>query len=171
MNKNTTFTIFAVLSIIGAILLASCTPQQPNNNPPGVDDNLFGVDLSGGNVNVGNTTLTGSQEIKKFNNVNELRQFLLQSQLSQGQNTGIVSQNMMKSAAAPMAAGAERMAADSAGGGGAADYSQTNVQVAGVDEADFVKNDDKYIYMIAGNKLVIVNGYQGHITIVINLRK
>jgi uncharacterized secreted protein with C-terminal beta-propeller domain len=43
--------------------------------------------------------------------------------------------------------------------GGAGDYSKTNVQVEGVDEADFVKNDDRYIYMISGNKLVIVDAY------------
>ena len=40
-----------------------------------------------------------------------------------------------------------------------ADYSTTNVQVAGVDEADFVKNDGKYIYIIADNRLVIVDAY------------
>ncbi len=31
---------------------------------------------------------------------------------------------------------------------GSTNYSQTNVQVAGVDEADIVKNDDKYIYVL-----------------------
>jgi inhibitor of cysteine peptidase len=39
------------------------------------------------------------------------------------------------------------------------DYSTTNVQVAGVDEADFVKNDGKYIYIISDNKLVIVDAF------------
>jgi inhibitor of cysteine peptidase len=39
------------------------------------------------------------------------------------------------------------------------DYSTTNVQVAGVDEADFIKNDGKYIYIISNNKLVIVDAY------------
>lgn len=37
------------------------------------------------------------------------------------------------------------------------DYSKTNVQVEGVDEADIVKTDGKYIYYITSNKLVIVN--------------
>jgi inhibitor of cysteine peptidase len=40
-----------------------------------------------------------------------------------------------------------------------AGYSTTNVQVAGVDEADFVKNDGRYIYVISDNKLVIVDAY------------
>lgn len=39
------------------------------------------------------------------------------------------------------------------------DYSTTNIQVEGVDEADIVKNDDKYIYVVSGTKLVIVDAY------------
>lgn len=39
------------------------------------------------------------------------------------------------------------------------DYSQTNVQVEGVDEADIVKTDGEYIYVISGQKLVIVRAY------------
>ncbi len=40
-----------------------------------------------------------------------------------------------------------------------ADYSKTNIQVEGVDEADIVKSDGKYIYTITGNQLVIVEAY------------
>ncbi|MBW3015775.1 beta-propeller domain-containing protein [Candidatus Woesearchaeota archaeon] len=36
------------------------------------------------------------------------------------------------------------------------DFSTTNIQVQGVDEADIVKTDGKYIYLIANNNLVIV---------------
>lgn len=43
--------------------------------------------------------------------------------------------------------------------GGASEYSTTNVQVAGVDEADFVKNDGKYIYIVSGNTVSIVQAY------------
>lgn len=42
---------------------------------------------------------------------------------------------------------------------GTPEHSTTNVQVAGVDEADIVKNDGKYIYAISGNSLVIVAAY------------
>ncbi len=41
----------------------------------------------------------------------------------------------------------------------AGSYSTTNIQVEGVDEADFVKNDGKYIYIASDNKIVIVNAY------------
>lgn len=39
------------------------------------------------------------------------------------------------------------------------DYSTTNVQVEGVDEADFLKNDGKYIYVISGETLVILDAF------------
>ena len=42
---------------------------------------------------------------------------------------------------------------------GAAQFSETNVQVAGVDEADIVKTDGKYIYISSENKFLIVNAY------------
>jgi len=41
------------------------------------------------------------------------------------------------------------------------DFSQTNVQVAGVDEADIIKNDGKYIYLIKGKTIRIVEAYPG----------
>jgi inhibitor of cysteine peptidase len=42
---------------------------------------------------------------------------------------------------------------------GAVDYSITNIQVEGVDEADIVKSDGKYIYNFSGSKLVITDAY------------
>ncbi len=37
------------------------------------------------------------------------------------------------------------------------DYSETNVQVAGVDEADIVKTDGEYIYVLKGNTIRVVD--------------
>ncbi len=45
------------------------------------------------------------------------------------------------------------------GAGSSPEYSTTNIQVEGVDEADFVKNDGRYIYIIAGGRLLIVDAY------------
>jgi len=39
------------------------------------------------------------------------------------------------------------------------DYSGTNVQVEGVDEADLVKTDGEYIYIVRGDTLIIVKAY------------
>ena len=39
------------------------------------------------------------------------------------------------------------------------DYSKTNIQVEGVDEADIVKTDGDYIYVISSQKVIIVKAY------------
>ena len=42
---------------------------------------------------------------------------------------------------------------------GDGDYSRTNIQVEGVDEADIVKSDGEYIYLATDNRLVIARAY------------
>lgn len=63
-------------------------------------------------------------------------------------------------AAAPSAAAGdaktESAAAAPVASSSGLDYSQTNVQVKGVDEADIVKTDGSYIYYVAGNQLNIL---------------
>lgn len=44
-------------------------------------------------------------------------------------------------------------------GGQASQVSTTNNQIAGVDEADFIKNDNKYIYVVKGNKFRIIEAW------------
>ncbi|MFD2372022.1 beta-propeller domain-containing protein [Brevibacillus sp. GCM10020057] len=55
--------------------------------------------------------------------------------------------------AAPVAKSADAAAR------GSADFSATNVQVQGVDEADIVKTDGTYLYQTAGNEVRIVEAY------------
>jgi inhibitor of cysteine peptidase len=59
---------------------------------------------------------------------------------------------------APMAR-AESSVAD--GAGTKTDYSGTNVQVEGIDEADIIKTDGHYIYTITENTLFIIEAYPG----------
>lgn len=42
---------------------------------------------------------------------------------------------------------------------GSDEYSTTNIQVQGVDEADFVKNDGKYIYVVNDGSIRIIEAY------------
>lgn len=42
---------------------------------------------------------------------------------------------------------------------GSDEYSTTNIQVQGVDEADFVKNDGKYIYIVNDGSIRIIEAY------------
>lgn len=66
---------------------------------------------------------------------------------------GLALQNMQKEAA-PAISGQERAAQDSS-------YSQTNVQVEGIDEGDLVKTDGKYIYYLEDGKIHIIEANQG----------
>ena len=124
---------------------------------------------------VGNTTVfpvpESTQELKKFSSAYELREYLKAS----AQNTGAFNSFLMGRDFAIAGAGSEMgrvtavpAAAVSKGeavsiqapsGDTAADYSKTNIQVEGVDEADFVKNDGKYIYVIAQDRLVILDAF------------
>ncbi len=47
---------------------------------------------------------------------------------------------------------------------GTPDYSDTNLQVAGVQEADIVKTDGKFIYAISGKKLYIISATDGRMS-------
>ena len=43
--------------------------------------------------------------------------------------------------------------------GGAKEYSETNTQVEGVDEADFIKNDGSYIYIVADGMFQVIDAW------------
>lgn len=57
------------------------------------------------------------------------------------------------------AKGAERTDTATQGGTVVPDYSQTNVQVAGVDEPDIVKTDGAYLYLVENGRITIVKAY------------
>ena len=128
--------------LIITILLVSCKPELPIEPKEKISE------------------FETSQELKKFSSVQELRGFLKNSAVN---SDYVVSYEGLKTRAVSdisvVAQTAEISAAKAAPSISAVDYSQTNIQVEGVDEADFVKNDGKYIYVISQNKLVIVNAF------------
>ncbi len=98
-----------------------------------------------------------SDNLKTFNSYDELGNYLKEksAQRSQGGFLGglsdmIISKSSMATETASVA---------SANTESASAYSTTNIQVEGVDEADIVKNDGKYIYTVTGNKVEIVEAY------------
>ena len=115
------------------------------------------------------TVTAPSGDIKKFSSADEIREYIKNNtQLAQDayySTNGVLAKDRMGAAPAmavqeSSAKGASLSGAlPSAGGIGSPGYSQTNVQVAGVDEPDFVKNDARYIYVISGNTLTIVDAY------------
>ncbi|MFH1451912.1 MAG: beta-propeller domain-containing protein [archaeon] len=99
------------------------------------------------------------EDFGKFSSAEDIKSFLKENRLSYedggyyGRGNGIFK--TISNQAAGGTPTAEMMADDS----GASDYSETNIQVEGVDEADIIKNDGKYIYLVNGNEVVILNAF------------
>jgi uncharacterized secreted protein with C-terminal beta-propeller domain len=93
--------------------------------------------------------LESTETLPKFKNFEEMIAYMQQT--SSGYAYGLREGGM--------APAAESAANDSAkdSSQSAGSHGETNVQVEGVDEADVIKNDGRYIYFIAGNNLVIVD--------------
>jgi uncharacterized secreted protein with C-terminal beta-propeller domain len=151
-----------VLSIIGITIFSGCVQKDAKTiaqeKTPGITDII---------------TPGSTQELKKFTSAHELREYLKTSASGSGAYNvygmgsdfvNVRSANVMEEgvvgAPMPMASNAKAAVSTQAPSTDvAADYSKTNIQVEGVDEADFVKNDGKYIYVISQDKLVIVDAF------------
>lgn len=112
----------------------------------------------------GSTVTPATEEIKKFSSADEIRQYIEENTKLAAEAEGDYSPSgvgLARDAAVPQAATAESAKGLSVSppSPGSENYSTTNVQVAGVDEPDFVKNDGKYIYLISGDTLTIVDAY------------
>ena len=95
-------------------------------------------------------------ELRNFASYSELTDFLRSNFEQSSRYNWNLDAPMAKSFEFSM--DAVHLAADSSGGQ-VVDYSQTNVQVAGVDEPDIVKTDGTYLYIVSGNKVIIVKAY------------
>lgn len=160
--------LIVLISVVAGAVLSGCI--QPDT---GVDIK----DKTGGNVSeLTISQFESTQGLKKFSSVKEIKEFLKVSSASSGYDQyggwgginfgGFMQKGMMEVTGAmdsvmPTAMPAATTSAMQTGAGesGAVDYSTTNIQVEGVDEADFVKNDGKHIYVLAQNKLVIVDAF------------
>ena len=137
--------------IVISLILAGCQLNVPAPENKSIKNNetqtYEGTDIEN---KTDNTAGNATSVLKKFNSTRQLREFL-----SKRQQQATVSGSYAR-ADAVMDKAAVTESAESAG-----EYSETNVQYANVDEADFIKNDDKYIYLLADNNLVIVDAYPG----------
>lgn len=91
---------------------------------------------------------TPESGIKKFSSYAELEEFVKAG----GESYAYRSDSML-GAVSDIATDSKPAAQESV------DYSTTNIQVEGVDEADIVKTDGRYIYTISGTKVVITEAY------------
>ncbi len=100
------------------------------------------------------TQLANEKTLKKFASVDELKRFMNKN-IGTGQNN-YYSRDVMAFAEAMPAAGLSK-SADSVAMSG--DFSSTNIQVAGVDEADLIKTDGRYAYALTEKEVLIIDAY------------
>ncbi|WP_100182956.1 beta-propeller domain-containing protein [Candidatus Nitrosotenuis aquarius] len=171
MNTKIIIAVVAAISVAGSfgIFLTLMPTNTPPSTPYVVSPNAFD--------DTPLVSLEGSQELKKFSSYEELKKYL---QTTQAQDQyyrdygGPITLdrtvfptpfsrtdaqwNMAEEAApasAPVPTPTNGGVTDSSKPG----YSTTNVQVKNVDEPDFLKNDDKYVYIVTGDKLTIIEAY------------
>ncbi|NIR87799.1 hypothetical protein GWO13_09700 [Candidatus Bathyarchaeota archaeon] len=97
--------------------------------------------------------------LKKFSSHEELKDFLKQS--SQAYPEGFESFPSLPFLPSTSTATIKQfgLTRNTAEGYSAPDYSTTNIQVEGVDEADVVKTDGEYIYVVSNESVFIVKAY------------
>ena len=154
--------IAAAIGFVFALSSLGSTLSPPEVGGPNVFDNNKESRVP--------VALTSTQTLKKFSTVDELQDFLLSLDLNRGQLTSFYERRgdvLAVTTTEPMREGS----LSSPGEDGAQsapsiitdsiesdpDYSTTNVQVQGVDEPDFLKNDGKYIYILSGDRVTIVD--------------
>jgi uncharacterized secreted protein with C-terminal beta-propeller domain len=104
-------------------------------------------------------------ELKTFSSFEELENFITTNMETVNQNQNAYALDSLKNSRAETLgaqdaateAPAEPLVANTEGE--LTDYSGTNIQVQGVDEADTVKTDGEYIYIVAGGNLTILKAY------------
>lgn len=138
--------IFSILSILILLSLTGCSfPWQKKKNVTPV----VNPDIIVATTTEPAFTPEGSLgAIKKFKDAAELQAFLVQHA-----NTNSLSRSgmpMMSDSLGAVTSGVKDLSSS------AADYSSTNVQVAGVDEADIMKTDGTYVYLLDYDDLYIV---------------
>lgn len=135
MSKK--FLTLAILIVVILLTSTACTlPWQKKKVVTPVSDNTNNINPLE-SVNTVEPDFPSSGEIKKFNNLEELQTFLEQHKKITNLSSSVTS-------SVNEAKGVE------------SDYSKTNVQVAGVDEADIMKTDGNFIYLLDYNDLYII---------------
>lgn len=139
--------ILSLLSIIILLTVTGCTfPWQKKKTT---------VTPANQNATSTTTDLTPSVEqtsgvIKRFKDTEELKAFLVQHASSN--NLSMVKEMALTDrAVGSSVAGAVKESTPVS-----KDYSSTNVQVEGVDEADIIKTDGNYVYLLDYNDLYII---------------
>lgn len=157
MKKIKFISLFTVIAL--ALFLSACSLNNDDN-----ETNTYNPILDNNQASL-EDKVEQETKIKKFASVDELRSFLNENANNQASKysrnmNGMGINEMMLETTSPVMLQKESVASSS-DQGGSLDYSETNVQVEGVDEADIVKTDGNNIYTLSDNKLFILSAYPG----------
>jgi uncharacterized secreted protein with C-terminal beta-propeller domain len=167
-----------VSSLIFAITLSGCAlfPQKTTSKPKPTTEKKQEVKISE------KEKLADQKNIKKFANYDELAKFIEENNNSGIRNYGgfgggmemntlssASPVRMMKSTdSSALGVGAGESQAIDSPASPTSDYSTTNIQVKGVDEADIIKTDGKYIYAVSNNDVFIVEAVPAEQAIILS---
>lgn len=152
--------LLSLVLLFLAFTLSACTLPWQKKAAPDTDTTIQETETS---TTTEAITSTGTSKLKKFNNYDELAEFLAANDnptaIAAKISSGIFRTEML-AVSAPTAAPADAGGANSSASSqpnNALDYSATNNQVAGVDEADIIKTDGRYIYALVRNELSVIS--------------
>ena len=173
MNSNTIIPIAVVITALataGIIFgLGLNTQPEVTSTPPPTQVIYVNQTVS--------EFFEGTQEVKQISSESELREILAASSIFDGgfyddmvfpmadfgmMEESIALERRTVAAGEPIPSPEPEFASDSAlsqKGSDGLDYSTTNVQVENVDEPDYLKNDEKYVYIVSKNTLSIIEAY------------
>lgn len=157
MSKKV-FLLSLTLMFLSVILSACTLPWQKKAAP--ASGTPAGGTTAATTTETAVSTETG--KLKKFNNYDELAEFLAANNnptaAAMRSSAAMTTTGSTQSLAVPTANAAVSGTSDSSSQpNNSLDYSTTNNQVAGVDEADIIKTDGRYIYALVRNELSIIS--------------
>ncbi len=143
MVKNVKNTKWFIFSFLATLLIISSVPLSLYLTAPQTPETTDPTELA----------------LNKFASYEELITFLETSPKAgyyafDGRGAALESNDAWVSPAVPAEPSATETSESAS-----TEYSGTNIQVEGVDEADIVKTDGEYIYIVSGNNLTIVKAY------------
>ena len=145
--------LFAIISLF----LSACTLSQ--KKAPAVEQ-MNNNTTESATIDSGDES-SNSGQMKKFASYDELRTFLeAKASVLPDYYRGTMKESAARST------DAFSSAVDTST---SSDYSQTNLQVAGVDEADIVKTDGTYIYAVSYNDLFIIKASDTEVQVLAKL--
>lgn len=141
-RERTDNMLFVAIALVATIIVSSAAFVPAANSQLG----------AGGHSSVGHQQVMGQAQLKKFSSYEELENFVKK-------NLEIIRcyhDFRPGGIGVPLGLGVVESAEKNES---LPNFSGTNIQVEGVDEADIVKSDGKCIYVVSGNRVIMIDAY------------